>query len=192
MDSFPVDYALRDNVIVAYLMNGEPLPDSHGFPARIIVPGLYGMENVKWLTRIEPVSGEFRGYWQRRGWADTAVINTMSRIDVPAARSIVAVGDGQVGGVAFAGDRGVEKVEISSDGAETWQRAELSKPLSSYTWVLWTTRWGPPGAGPFTIAVRATDGAGATQTSVVRVNLPDGVPPHRGRGILTDTGFCYN
>ena len=74
----------RDDTIVAYLMNGEPLTDGHGFPARIIVPGLYGMENVKWLTKIEPVPSSFRGYWQQRGWADTAIIQTMSRIDVPA------------------------------------------------------------------------------------------------------------
>jgi DMSO/TMAO reductase YedYZ molybdopterin-dependent catalytic subunit len=155
-------------------MNGEPLSDSHGFPARIVVPGLYGMENVKWLTRIEPVAADFRGFWQRRGWADTAVINTMSRIDVPAANAGVAPVEMEVGGVAFAGDRGIDFVEFSTDGGETWWRAESSDPLSPYAWVLWRATWTPPETGRVSITVRATDGAGTTQTADIRGNLPDG------------------
>lgn len=174
VDSFPMSYAMRENVIVAYLMNGEPLSDSHGFPARIVVPGLYGMENVKWLTRIEPVAADFRGFWQRRGWADTAVINTMSRIDVPAANAGVAPVEMEVGGVAFAGDRGIDFVEFSTDGGETWRRAESSDPLSPYAWVLWRATWTPPETGRVSITVRATDGAGTTQTADIRGNLPDG------------------
>ena len=87
IDSFPYDVAVRDEVIVAYEMNGVPLPFAHGFPARIIVPGLYGMENVKWLIKIAPEDADFRGYWQRRGWADTAIIKTISRIDTPGRRA---------------------------------------------------------------------------------------------------------
>ncbi len=174
VDSFSVERAMRENVLLAYLMNGEPLPDGHGFPARLIVPGLYGMENVKWLTRIEPVPDDFRGYWQQRGWADTAVINTMSRVDVPSRGALVAPQEILVGGVAFAGDRGVAKVEVSTDGGDSWHPAEVRKALSPYTWVLWTRAWEPPSAGPYTITVRATDGAGQTQTMVVRASLPDG------------------
>ncbi|MSQ22419.1 MAG: molybdopterin-binding oxidoreductase [Dehalococcoidia bacterium] len=174
VDSFPVERAMQENVLVAYLMNGEPLSDAHGFPARLIVPGLYGMENVKWLARIEPVPANFRGYWQQRGWADTAVINTMSRVDVPSYGAVVAPQETLVGGVAFAGDRGVTRVEVSTDGGVSWHPAEVRKALSPYTWVLWTRAWTPPSAGPYTITVRATDGAGQTQTMVVQDSLPDG------------------
>ena len=174
VDSMPMEYAVRDNVIVAYMMNGEPLSDGHGFPARIIVPGLYGMENVKWLTSIEPVPADFRGYWQVRGWDGTAVINTMSRIDVPRRNAGLLLEEAFLGGVAFAGDRGVQRVEVSTDGGETWLRAETSDPLSQYTWVLWTTTWTPLSTGPFEVVVRTTDGRGDTQTSVVRGNVPSG------------------
>lgn len=174
VDSFSVERAMRENVLVAYLMNGEPLPDGHGFPARLIVPGLYGMENVKWLTRIEPVPANFRGYWQQRGWADTAVINTMSRVDVPSDSAMVAPQETLVGGVAFAGDRGVTRVEVSTDGGVSWHPAEVRKALSPYTWVLWTRAWTPPSAGAYAITVRATGGAGQTQTMVVQNSLPDG------------------
>ena len=178
VDSFPVDYAMRDNVLVAYMMNGEPLSDDHGFPARIIVPGLYGMENVKWLTRIEPVPAIFRGYWQERGWADTAVIKTMSRIDVPSAGMTIPREEVLVGGVAFAGDRGVTSVEISVDAGNTWLPAELRRALSPFTWVLWTSEWEPPSSQRYTIAVRATDGTGEVQTATVQKSLPDGATGH--------------
>ena len=178
VDSFPVERALQDDVMVVYLMNGEPLPDGHGFPARVIIPGLYGMENVKWLTEIEPVPSEFRGYWQQRGWADTAVINTMSRIDVPNVRLTLAVEGVEVGGVAFAGDRGIESVEISTDEGVTWQPAGLSDPLSPYTWVLWSTIWEPAGPDRYSITVRATDGDGLVQTAEMRPNLPNGATGH--------------
>ena len=174
VDSFPLEYAMRDNVLVAYMMNGEPLSDDHGFPARIIVPGLYGMEHVKWLTRIEPVTADFRGYWQKRGWADTAVIKTMSRVDVPRGGSVIPPQNTSVGGVAFAGDRRVTKVEVSLDGGNTWQPAEVTTALSPYTWVLWTRMWDAPSPNRYTVAVRATDGTGETQTAVVKGSLPDG------------------
>ena len=178
VDSFPLGYAMGEDVLVAYLMNGEALPDGHGFPARIIVPGLWGMENVKWLTRIEPVESSFRGYWQERGWADTASINTMSRIDVPDSGITIPVQETLVGGVAFAGDRGVIKVEISIDGRTPWQPAELRKALSPYTWILWTSHWTPPAAQRYSITVRATDGTGEVQTAVLHDALPDGATGH--------------
>ncbi len=178
VDSFPLERAMRDNVLVTYRMNGERLPDDHGFPARIIVPGLYGMENVKWLTRIAPVAADFHGYWQVRGWADTAIINTSSRVDVPQDRAVLPSSEIPVGGVAFAGDRGVSMVEFSADGGRTWLPAELRLALSPYTWVLWTGMWTPPGSQRNTIRVRATDGTGEVQTADVRQSLPDGATGH--------------
>ncbi len=174
-DSFPTDYAFRDQTMVAYLMNGEPLADGHGFPARIIVPGLYGMENVKWLKRIETVRPSFRGYWQERGWADTAVNQTMSKIDVPSNNARVPLSMvSLVGGVAFAGDRGIQRMEVSFDDGETWHEARLSDPLSPYTWVLWTRDWTPVEPGRMTLSVRATDGDGSTQPARITRALPDG------------------
>ena len=175
VDSFPVEWALREQTLIAYEMNGVPLPPEHGFPARIIVPGLYGMENVKWLERIESVPASFRGYWQRRGWKDTAVIKTMSRIDLPAGGSNLATGVHTIGGIAFAGDRGVERVEVSIDGGATWKEASRRPPLSPYTWVLWTVDCELSEAGDgHELVVRATDGQGRLQTAEVRGSLPDG------------------
>ena len=178
VDSFPVERAMRDNVLVVYRMNGERLSDDHGFPARIIVPGLYGMENVKWLTRIAPVAADFRGYWQIRGWADTAIIKTSSRMDVPMDRAVLPSSEIPVGGVAFAGDREISRVEFSADGGRTWLTAELRPALSPYTWVLWTGMWTPPGLQRNTIRVRAIDGNGEVQTADVKQSLPDGATGH--------------
>ena len=178
VDSFPVEWALREDTLVAYRMNGEPLPDGHGFPARIIVPGLWGMENVKWLTAIETVPDTFRGYWQKRSWADSETINTMSRIDVPDRNAVFPVGGTLVGGIAFAGDRGITKVEFSVDGGTTWQSAEIGPALSPYSWILWTSQWDPPLPKPYNILVRSTDGTGEVQTAVVRGSLPSGATGH--------------
>ena len=104
-ESIPLEMAMRDEVIVAYEMNGEPLPSKHGFPARLIVPGYFGLKHVKWLTKIEPVVHDFRGYWQQRGWTDVPWVKTFSRIDVPSHMSVIEGGMLSLGGVAFAGDR---------------------------------------------------------------------------------------
>ena len=173
-DAFPIDVAMRDEVIVAYEMNGVPLPPDHGFPARIIVPGLYGMENVKWLTEIYPAASEVRGYWQQRGWADTAIVKTSSRIDAPADSERIAPGRIEVGGVAFAGLRGISKVELSVDDGHDWQEAELRDPLSPFSWVLWKTEWAASMIGGHDVLVRATDGTGAVQSEKRKDNHPDG------------------
>jgi DMSO/TMAO reductase YedYZ molybdopterin-dependent catalytic subunit len=178
-DSITPDKALEEGTILAYEMNGVPLPDGHGFPARLLVPGIYGMKNVKWLTRIELVDYDYRGYWQDRGWSDEAKIKTMSRIDVPSLaemRSLRPDPDGQVmlGGVAFAGDRDISRVEVSTDGGQTWQQAQVKEALSPYTWVLWIYDWSPPGRGMHTIKVRAADGMGRLQSRQEAPPLPNG------------------
>ena len=186
-DSFPADIARRDEVIVAYHMNGVPLPNSHGFPARIIVPGLYGMEHVKWLNKIEPVAADFRGYWQRRGWDDTAVIKTMSRFDIPVNRERLPFTEIDVGGVAFAGTRGISRVEVSLDAGATWQDAAFEPALSEYAWVIWRVGWPSPMAGNQTLMVRATDGAGTSQRELRMPNQPSGATGwHRIDVFLTE------
>lgn len=172
-DSFPMSKALEPTTIVAYLLNGEPLPDKHGFPARLIVPGKYGIKNGKWLRRIELVE-TYSGYWQHRGWTEEARIKTMSRFDVPAERTIVELGPVDLGGVAFAGDRGIQEVQLSSDNGQTWQAVDSIQQIAPLSWVIWRTRWMPPSDGAFSLRVRAIDDEGNVQTEEKAKPIPDG------------------
>ena len=172
-ESFPLSKGLEPTTMLAYLMNDEPLSSRHGFPARLIVPGLYGIKNVKWLTRIDLIASDFKGYWQQRGWTDDATIQTMSRFDVPGARSIVPFGPVELAGIAFAGDRGISAVEISDDG-ETWQPVDTIERIAPLSWAIWRFTWNPPESGTYTLSVRATDRTGAVQTSARRDPIPDG------------------
>ncbi len=174
-DSIPLAVALDPNTFLVHELDGAQLPQEHGFPVRMLVPNIYGMKNVKWLTKIALVDTDFKGYWQHRGWSDVAIINTMSRIDFP--KALDTVQDGKpvkVGGVAFAGSRGISKVELSTDGGRTWNAATLQKPLSTLSWVIWTYNWTPKATGKVSIVVRATDGTGQTQTNQENPPLPDG------------------
>jgi DMSO/TMAO reductase YedYZ molybdopterin-dependent catalytic subunit len=182
-DSIPLDRAMQEGTLLAYEMNGAPLTATHGFPLRLIVPGIFGMKNVKWITQIELVDHDYKGYWQERGWDDRAEYKTMSRIDVPEATASRA--GTVVAGVAFAGDRGVSRVEVSTDGGTTWQQAELREPLSPYSWVLWQHAWTPNQAGTFKLLVRATDGRGAVQTAEEAEPIPDGASGHHQRTITS-------
>lgn len=170
-DSIPVAKAMAEGNILVYEMNGEPLSVSHGFPVRLIVPGIYGKKNVKWITGIEAINYDYLGFWQNRGWDDRAVYKTLSRIDAP---------DGTIGesatiaGIAFAGDRGITRVEVSTDGGKSWEQAEVKPALSQYSWVLWHKGWSPQYSGRHLIKVRATDGTGATQTAAYTTPYPSG------------------
>jgi DMSO/TMAO reductase YedYZ molybdopterin-dependent catalytic subunit len=170
-DSLPLAKALDPATMVAYGMNDRSLPRAHGFPARIIAPGIYGMKNVKWLERIEVVDYEYRGYWQRSdGWDNVAEIKTASRIDLP--RELTEVADaGVVAGVAWAGDRGIRGVEVSLDGGTTWRPATLRRELARAAWRQWRFPLPRDGRGRRTLKVRAVDGRGALQTA-------EPAPPH--------------
>ncbi|MBI2303267.1 MAG: molybdopterin-dependent oxidoreductase [Chloroflexi bacterium] len=173
-DSIPLSKALDEATLVAYEMNGEPLSPKHGFPARIIVPGIYGMKNVKWVTDIELVDHDFLGFWQEVGWSDEASIKTTSRIDWPVNGLRLPMGMVGLTGVAVGGDRGIVRVEVSTDGGKQWQPAQLQEARSSYSWVLWRYSWFPAGPGTYDIKVRAIDGTGWPQASVVAEPFPDG------------------
>jgi DMSO/TMAO reductase YedYZ molybdopterin-dependent catalytic subunit len=171
-DSISVDRALDPDTLLAYEMNGEPLTATHGAPLRLIVPGIYGMKNVKWLRRIDLVDRDVKGYWQRRGWDDRAPYQTAARIDVARAGR---VGEpAVVAGIAFAGDRGIARVEVSTDGGKSWSDAELREPLSRNAWVLWHLDWTPDREGSHTIVTRATDGTGDVQTDEKAPPAPRG------------------
>jgi DMSO/TMAO reductase YedYZ molybdopterin-dependent catalytic subunit len=181
----PLDRGLMDGTILAYEMNGVPLPTEHGFPVRAIVPGLYGMMNAKWITDIELVDMVYEGFWQRRGWANNAKYQTHSKIVFPGdalrnrfeelSTNAATIGSkSPIAGVAFAGDRGISKVEVSTDGGNTWQSASIKDPLSSNSWVLWALDWIPQNKGKYNIVVRATDKAGNMQAAEIRDNYPNG------------------
>ncbi len=158
--------------MIAVQMNDEPLPPAHGYPARLIIPGLYGyVSATKWLSELELTTLEgFDGYWIPLGWAKEAPILTQSRIDTPRGGS-VAAGRVPIAGIAWAPDRGVERVEVAIDG--TWRDAELSAPISDTTWVQWVVPW-DAAPGQHTISVRATDGAGMVQEEQPSRPAPDG------------------
>ncbi len=161
-------------ILVAYALNGMPLPMAHGFPARILIPGHYGMKGPKWLDSIELVSHEAGGYWEQQGWDHNAVIKTTSRIDAPRKGAIIKLGTISLGGVAFAGTRGISKVEYSVDNGARWNVATFDAPLSPLTWVIWQASWTPSAEGSYTLKVRATDGAGKLQDKSEAGSFPSG------------------
>ncbi len=171
-EALPLVDAMNPTTVLAYEMNGEPLPPRHGFPLRLLVPGLYGMKNPKWITRIDVVDYDFQGYWEAAGWTDEAVVKTTSTFATPP-RSVL-MGQVGVGGVAYAGDRGVTAVEYSTDDGKSWRAAELAPALGAFSWVLWTALWQPTAPGEYTLKVRARDGGGVLQTSQAARTLPDG------------------
>ena len=162
--------------MIALKMNDEILPKAHGYPARLIVPGLYGyVSATKWLAELELTTWEaFDGFWIPRGWAKDAPILTQSRIDVPGRGVSVPAGRVAIAGVAWAPDRGISKVEVGIDGQ--WREARLSAPINDATWVQWMYAWDAASAGPgdHEIAVRATDGDGVVQTDQRSRPDPDG------------------
>lgn len=171
---FPVDAALdgRD-ALIALGMNGELLPLEHGFPARLVVPGLYGyVSATKWLERIELATWGREGYWVPRGWARLAPVKTQSRIDVPRRGEQIAAGRQAVAGVAWAQHRGIQRVEVSIDGDE-WQEARLGADVSVDAWRQWVVEWDAT-PGEHEIRVRATDGEGETQPEERTPVAPDG------------------
>jgi DMSO/TMAO reductase YedYZ molybdopterin-dependent catalytic subunit len=172
----PVE-ALTDGrgALLAVGLNGQPLPIEHGYPARLVVPGLYGyVSATKWVVEMELTRFDrAKAYWTRYGWAPQAPIKTESRIDVPKAGQKLPIGPVVFGGVAWAQNRGVRAVEIRiGDGA--WQPAELGASYSNETWRLWRFPWQAESPGTHTITVRATDNTGAVQTADQVGSVPDG------------------
>ena len=172
---FPTELALdgRD-ALVALGMNGEPLPVDHGFPARIVVPGLYGyVSATKWVTEIALTGwDDFDGYWMDKGWSKEGPIKTQSRIDVPR-ESEVPPGDVVIAGVAWSQHRGISGVEISIDDGP-WMKTSLSTEVTVDAWRQWSYVWKDAAPGEHEVRVRATDKTGATQTEQRRPVAPDG------------------
>jgi DMSO/TMAO reductase YedYZ molybdopterin-dependent catalytic subunit len=168
----PLDEIMREENFLPYLMNGVPLPAEHGFPLRIFIPGKYGMKQPKWLTEIELVDREFTGYWEARGWSNSAWRKINSGFFSPKpphgwlsllepSASVKAPVD--IVGWALAGPSGVRKVEVSTDGGQSWNEAELVSNPSPYIWTVWKYRFAPPKPGKYAVRVRATAGDGVRQ-----------------------------
>ena len=166
-DTFPIDKAMDPTTLVVYEMNGETLPHRHGFPARVIVPGYFGEKHVKWITRIEVTGANAKGFYEAQGWGPDFIVPTRSRIDQPdheTSFSLATAANGvPVRGVAFGGDRGISRVEVSFDDSESWEEAKIDYPGTRLTWVLWSYDWRPGEAEDYTLVVRATDGEGEVQ-----------------------------
>ena len=163
---FPTDLVYDGrNAVLAVGMNGEPLPIRHGFPARLVIAGLYGyVSAVKWLKEIELTTWDgFDGYWVPRGWSKEGPMKTQSRIDVPRNNSRVKIGDPTpIAGVAWAPTRGISKVEVRIGEGE-WMTCEIGEALGKESWVQWTCEWTPTETGEHRIQVRSTDGLGDLQ-----------------------------
>lgn len=177
-DTIAFEKAMEQTTLVAYEMNGEMIPQRHGFPVRVIVPGLFGEKNVKWVTRIELVDHDAKGFYEQQGWGPNFVVPTTARFDVPDDKQKIKLAMAAAGvalkGVAHAGNRGVSKVEVSSDDGKSWNQAKISHGESPLAWVLWNYDWRPAQAGEFKLVVRATDGKGEVQTDKERGTAPEG------------------
>jgi DMSO/TMAO reductase YedYZ molybdopterin-dependent catalytic subunit len=172
-DSIPLAKALEPTTLLAYGMNGTTLPRSHGFPCRLYVPGLYGEKNVKWLQEIELSASDYLGYWQERGWTDIAVINIVSIIDMPRGTVLIDTDTVPIGGIAFAGNRGVGAVQVRIDDGD-WRDAALEDNDPPLIWQRWRLDW-QPDRGNHRISVRAIDGDGVPQVETERPPHPDGM-----------------
>jgi DMSO/TMAO reductase YedYZ molybdopterin-dependent catalytic subunit len=186
VDGFTAGFPLPDaldgrTALVAFGMNGEPLPAAHGYPARLVVAGLYGyVSATKWLREIELTTWDaFDGYWVPRGWSKRGPVKTQSRIDVPA--GTIDPGRVAIAGVAWAPGRGIERVEVQVDEGD-WQQAELADVASDETWRAWRLAWDAT-SGTHRLRVRATDGTGETQTPDEQPPAPDGATGWHGRTV---------
>ncbi|GHO42316.1 molybdopterin-dependent oxidoreductase [Ktedonospora formicarum] len=170
--SLPLRELLEADTLLAWRMNGQEIPQRHGFPMRVLVPGRYGEENAKWVTRVELTNHFVTGLYSSQGWYNGPLHST-SRIDTP--RGKVSVGQAvEVSGVAYAGDREVKKVEVSTDGAQTWQEATIKTRLSPDAWVLWTWQWVPQKPGRYILVCRLTNGDDEVQTGNKQGTVPNG------------------
>lgn len=173
--SIPLEKAMSDSTVLAYEMNGSPLPPDHGFPLRAIVGGWYGMDSVKWLTRIVLTDQPFQGYFQQKHYVAIQKDGTArpitqmlvsSKFVRPSQDEEIHEKTYRLEGVAWAGERNVAKVEVRTNDSEAWQTATVSATPYPYVWTSWHYDWHVPGPGKYALEVRATDEAGSTQPEV--------------------------
>jgi DMSO/TMAO reductase YedYZ molybdopterin-dependent catalytic subunit len=166
-DTISLEKAMEPTTLLAYEMNGVSLPDRHGYPLRAIVPGYFGEKNVKWLTRVEVTDAKAKGFYEAQGWGPDFIVPIRSRIDVPEDWVFVSLSKLtapiEVKGIAFGGDRGISRVELSFDDGQTWSDAEIYYAGGNLAWSLWKAQWTPTATGDYPLLVRATNGEGDVQ-----------------------------
>jgi DMSO/TMAO reductase YedYZ molybdopterin-dependent catalytic subunit len=177
-DTIPLEKALDPATLVVFEMNGEPLPRTHGFPVRLIVPGMYGEKNVKWVTGIEVVDRDVKGFYEQQGWGPDFVIPVRSRFYEPDPAQPVRAGT-TIGlrGIVFGGDRGISRAEVSLDGGQSWREAELEYPGTRLSWAIWRYDFRPEVPGEYFLAARGIAADGTLQPAEDR-----GIVPSGGRG----------
>ncbi len=168
-----LDTAMAEGTFLAWLMNGQPLPDRHGYPLRLLVPSAYGEVSVKWLTQIDLVDHAEAGYYETQGW-QPRFVRTMSRIDYPKkGQTLKADSLVEMQGIAYAADRGISQVEVSTDGGASWSPAQITYG-KAMTWSVWRADWTPDQGGTAVLKVRAHDGKGDLQSEISRGFAPAG------------------
>lgn len=178
--SVTLDWLNQPGTMLAYQMNGKPLPPEHGYPLRLFMPGLYGQKMPKWITRIQFIDHNLHlGTWETQGWSDEAKVKTNSQIMLPTHIQKVPLVPLEIFGVAYAGDRHITQVEvgIEQDGILTWRPVEeLVRGPSDEAWTQFYLPWTPPAAGTYTLLVRASDETGFVQTERARGILEGAFP----------------
>ncbi len=185
-DSIDLAQALDPRTLLCTRMNGAPLPRAHGAPLRLLVPGVYGLKNVKWIESIEISTKGHGGYWQRRGWSDEAVVETLSRFEAPRRRVRVRARSIWLVGSAFAGERGIRKVEVTYGQGRRlrpWAPALLKKPLGPLAWSVWAFPMRFRENGFYPAQVRAVDGGGAVQAERISDPQPGGATGRMGLSV---------
>lgn len=177
-DTIPLTKALDPTTLAVFQMNGEPLPRIHGFPVRLIVPGMYGEKNVKWVTGIEVVDHDAKGFYEQQGWGPDFVIPIRSRIYEPDLSQPTPLGTTvALRGIVFGGDRGISRAEVSLDGGQSWREAELEYAGSPTSWAIWRYSFRPEIPGLYYLAARGFAADGSPQPAE-----DQGIVPSGGRG----------
>ncbi len=162
--SITTELAMDERSLIVFEMDGAPLPIKHGFPARLLLPGVYGQKQPKWVTSIRASATDSLGTWENKGWSNTATVQVNSKIETPRLRQYIPAHQTfQISGFAFADTSGVTQVEVSIDDGENWMAAELLSGPDSGVWTLWYWTWNDPLPGKYVVVARATDGNGVAQ-----------------------------
>lgn len=175
--SIPLAKLMNANTMLAYEMGGEPLPRGHGFPLRMLIPGVYGQKQPKWMVKVEFTDREAVGTWEEKGWSHEAGINPNAIIDSPTENQKLSGQVFVIRGIAFAGEVGVAKVEVSTDRGRSFNPAQIQHGPQNFVWTMWAYPWLLPASGKTTIVARVTDNSGRVQTkigSVLADTFPDG------------------
>jgi len=173
--SIPPDPQLLSETYLVYAMNGKVLPLEHGYPARLLTPGRYGMKSPKWVIGIRPMNQVYVDWFGQRGWSHTALVNTMTRIDVPGNGQTLPPGEHRIAGIAYAGSRGISRVQFSTDGQKSWQAARfVEQPAGLDEWARWEGTFVVPASGTLSLAARAFDRTGALQVENDNPTQPNG------------------